>query len=351
MEEVLTSGEVDAVLLILPVQAMPSVARRALAAGKAVLQEKPVAGTVTEALKTLEAAREAAAAAAKKNKNSNLFPVFALAENYRSEPGVLAAADAARKLSDPTSKKGNNVTTVSLVGNMPMNRSNRYHGSQWRRDAQGCPGCFLMDSCVHFVAALRSVSAAAGLGEVARVGTRAGSRCDGEENDLPAPDTLVSWLEFENAEGTANGTVSVTFAGAAPRFALTLDTRRGAVELSRGAYGGGNGNGGRGAGYSVAVTAVGGGGGAEAETASEFHPFGGLEGELESFLRLARGRGTKADAAALSPASAARDLGLIEAMLRSSEGSGAPVEVERIGGGAEGGEELDPLETGFGVAL
>ena len=106
LEEVLTSGEVDAVLLILPVQAMPSVARRALAAGKAVLQEKPVAGTVTEALKTLEAAREAAAAAAKKNKNSNLFPVFALAENYRSEPGVLAAADAARKLSDPTSKKG-----------------------------------------------------------------------------------------------------------------------------------------------------------------------------------------------------------------------------------------------------
>ena len=374
LEEILQSADVDAVLLVLPVQAMPSVARRALRAGKAVLQEKPVAGTVAEALETLAAAREAAEKAREKGA---VLPVFALAENYRSEPGVLAAAAAARALcfspssaSDPSGTNDNNVTTLSLVGNMPMNAANRYHGSAWRRDARGCPGCFLMDSSVHFVAALRSVAGAsgAGLGEPLRVGARATSRC-GDGNDLPAPDTLTSWVEWgggggagggageENGNGTTTstttpsattlttGTVSVTFAGAAPRFALTLDTRAGAVELSRGGYGGTAT--GRGAGYTVAVSpaAVAGG---EAET--KFYPFGGLEAELESFLRLARGEGSREDARALSPASAARDLALIEAMLSSRAAGGAPTAVAAVGSSSRG-VDVDPLEGGFGVVV
>ena len=365
LDKILTSDDVDAVLLVLPVQAMPSVARRALRAGKAVLQEKPVAGTVAEALETLAVAREAAAAAKEKGGGGGgknpLLPVFALAENYRSEPGVLAAAAAASELSPPSASSG--VTTISLVGNMPMDRSNRYHGSRWRRDAAGCPGCFLMDSSVHFVAALRSVGGAAGLGEPSRVGARATSRC-GAGNDLPAPDTLAAWIEYgagggeqEDGHGaggatsttrpttstsTTTGTVSVTFAGAAPRFALTLDTRAGAVELSRGGYGGTAS--GRGAGYTVAVSRSPAAAGEGSDTT--FHPFGGLEAELEALLRLSRGRGTAADAAALSPASAARDLALVEAMLRSSAGGGAPTAVEEIARG------VDPLESsGFGVAV
>ena len=338
LDEILTSDDVDAVLLILPVQIMPSVARRALAAGRAVLQEKPVAGTVAEALETLAAAREAAAAFREEEgeRAPGVSPVFALAENYRSEPGVLAAGAAARGLSG--NGRDNNVTTVSLVGNMPMNASNRYHGSAWRRDAQGCPGCFLMDSSVHFLAAMRSVGGAAGLGEVVRVGARATSRCGGG-NDLPSPDSLTSWIEYKGGE---TGTVSVTFAGAAPRFALTLDTRAGAVELSRRGYGGTAT--GRGAGYTVAVSPAAEASSGEKEAETNFHPFGGLEAELESFLRLARGRGTEADAQALSPASAARDLALIEAMLTSSKAGGAPTAVEVVGG-----EGVDPLEGGFAV--
>lgn len=357
--EVLRSADVDAVLLVLPVQAMPSVARAALRAGKAVLQEKPVAGTVTGALESLAVAREVAAeAAAAAAGEAAVLPVFALAENYRSEPGVLAAAAAARGFSsgDTDATNKNNVTTVSLVGNMPMNALNRYHGSAWRRDAAGCPGCFLMDSSVHFVAALRSVASAAGLGEPTRVGARATRRC-GDGNDLPAPDTLTSWVEFggggggkgeeEGGDGggggtLTTGTVSVTFAGAAPRFALTLDTRAGAVELSRGGYGGTAT--GRGAGYTVAVSPAAAGGSAE----TSFHPFGGLEAELESFLRLARGKGTRDDARALSPASATRDLALIEAMLSSSAGGGVPTAVAEVGG--NGAVAVDPLEGGFGVA-
>ena len=310
-KETLGSPDVDAVLLILPVQAMPSVARRALAAGKAVLQEKPVAGTVAQALETLAAAREAAR---KSGRDGPLLPVFALAENYRSEPGVLAAAEASRRLASPSpsppsssspssSSPGSNASTISLVGNMPMNSSNRYHGSRWRRDPEGCPGCFLMDSSVHFVAALRAVAAAAGLGEPVRVGSRATSRC-GDGNDLPAPDTLTSWVEYGgggggeeeegkkgNGEGgaaatgasatAATGALSVTFAGAVPRFALTLDSRAGAVELSRGGYGGTAT--GRGAGYTVAVSpSPGSGGGRRREEGRLFTP---SEGSRRSSLR------------------------------------------------------------------
>ena len=208
-----------------------------------------------------------------------------------------------------------------------------------------------MDSAVHFVAALRTVAAASGLGEPLRVGARATSRC-GPGNDLPSPDTLTGWVEYSrsgtgggkggkstaaNNSTTTTGTLSVTFAGATPRFALTLDTRSGAVELSRGGYGGTAT--GRGAGYTVAVSS-------EAETETAFYAFGGLEAELESFLRLARGQGNEEDARALSPASAARDLSLIEAALLSSKGGGAPVEVVPL----EVWEGLDPLEDGFGVA-
>ena len=83
----------------------------------------------------------AAAAACASAPGAALFPVFALAENYRSEPGVLAAAEAARKLaslSSPDENGSDNVTTLSLVGNMPMNSGNRYHGSKWRRDPEVC---------------------------------------------------------------------------------------------------------------------------------------------------------------------------------------------------------------------
>lgn len=127
---------------MLPVQAMPDVTRRALRAGKAVLQEKPVAGTVAGALETLAVAREVAERARKKKEEeegkenkgaaaaaaTTVLPVFALAENYRSESGVLAAAEAAREVVASSPK----VTTITLVGNMPMDSKNRYSGSKWR---------------------------------------------------------------------------------------------------------------------------------------------------------------------------------------------------------------------------
>ena len=51
---------------------------------------------------------------------------------------------------------------IDLVADMPMNSKNKYFPSQWRRDAVACPGGFVMDSCVHHIAALRTLGRAAG---------------------------------------------------------------------------------------------------------------------------------------------------------------------------------------------
>ena len=291
-----------AVLVCLPVQAMPEVVARALRAGKAVLQEKPVAPTV-------EAATAVAQVAAGLSSS-----IWALAENYRSEPGVAALAAAASASSIGPAIK------LDLTANMPMNETNRYHGSTWRRDTAGCPGGFLMDSAVHFLAALRAAAGGAGWGEpVSGTAVAFGADDPAGSLPLPAPDTLVGHLVFANGRAAS---LSITFAGALPSLALSVEGRAGAARLGRGGFGGGGGPPSRGAGYTLDT----------ADGASTFHAFEGLDAELRSFLRLVEGKGTPADGLALSPAAAARDLAAIEALLASSAAGGVPVAVKALPG-------------------
>ena len=45
---------------------------------------------------------------------------------------------------------------------MPMTVANKYYNSTWRRNDAHCPGGFMMESSVHFLAALRMLAAAGG---------------------------------------------------------------------------------------------------------------------------------------------------------------------------------------------
>ena len=45
---------------------------------------------------------------------------------------------------------------------MPMRAENKYFSSDWRRNDEHCPGGFMMESSVHFIAALRMLAAAGG---------------------------------------------------------------------------------------------------------------------------------------------------------------------------------------------
>lgn len=345
LSSILADPATAAVLVVLPVQAMPAIVERALGAGKHVLQEKPVAPTVVRA--TAMAAAALLAAGAHRPGRAPPPALWCLAENYRSEPAVLEAAARASPASMGPA------LLVSLDAKMPMNAANRYHGSAWRRT---CPGGFLMDSSVHFLAALRAVTGPRGTAWGEPVSASAVAYGADEEeaasglaglerpaNPLPSPDTLLGRLVFANARAAS---LAITFAGSLPHFNLAVEGRRGAVSLSRGGFGGAatKGSAGRGGGYDVASAGRAPGGGSGLDTAHAFYAFAGLDRELASFVRLVTGVGGEDDRSALSPAAAARDLAAIEALLASSAACGAPVPVAPLPA-----DPWDELEKTWGV--
>ena len=208
LQALLGDPGVGAVLVVLPVDVAPDIALRFLAAGKHVLQEKPAAPDVATAIAAMR--RHAALPPPR--------PLWAIAENYRSERVFrdAAAALARGALGD--------VIKLDLAADMPMNAANKYFGSTWRRDAAKCPGAFLMDSSVHFVAALRMLASAAGLGAEVSVAGRAYGTTDA----LPAPDALVGYVGFQGGRGAS---VSISFGCALPRFSLAATGTRGALEV------------------------------------------------------------------------------------------------------------------------
>ena len=82
LDKVLALPDVDAAVMALPIDVQPSIVLKALAAGKHVLSEKPIAPTVHEAQSLLHfyATHHA----------DNL--VWSVAENFRYEPALLHAA-------------------------------------------------------------------------------------------------------------------------------------------------------------------------------------------------------------------------------------------------------------------
>ncbi|DBA99412.1 TPA: hypothetical protein ACH3X3_012009 [Trebouxia sp. C0006] len=87
LDKLLRDPNVDAVAVVLPVQVMLQVAQKCLKAGKHVLQEKPVAQSV-----------EVVNRAIKDFHQLSQQPVWALAENYRSEQGFHKACQMMHEL-------------------------------------------------------------------------------------------------------------------------------------------------------------------------------------------------------------------------------------------------------------
>lgn len=304
LEHLLRDSSIDAVAIVLPVQVMLQVAIRCLKAGKHVLQEKPVAQSV-----------EAVKAAIIEHQQHHDQPVWALAENYRSEQGFRKAGQLIHQLGS--------IIKLDLIADMPMNSSNKYFGSQWRRDSQGCPGGFVTDSSVHHIAALRALGTAAGLGEVVTASATALSVSE----ELPPPDTLVGTVKF--ASGTPAG-VSITFAGSVLRFSLSVTGTKGSLEVLRGGWQGSK------AGYTLSYQTTSSNG-----PQIEQIPFSGLDDELTAFIHQVEERrhGATAGRADAVHADAvyrtaveegARDLAVIEALRQSSQDGSRRVNVIEI---------------------
>jgi len=181
----LARPDVDAVNVVLPIGAMPDGVEAALAAGKHVISEKPIAPELARAGRMLDAY---AASQAR-------FPgqVWMVGENWRYEPAFIQAAALVKNgaIGRPV--------TFHWAHAQAMSGDNPYYQTPWRRDGS-VPGGFVLDAGVHHMAALRMI-----LGEVAQVQAQTAS----VRPDLPPVDTVTANLVMRSG---VIGTYAATYA-------------------------------------------------------------------------------------------------------------------------------------------
>ncbi|KAI1142484.1 oxidoreductase family protein [Hypoxylon sp. FL0543] len=138
-EDILKREDINGVILALPIVDQPAYIEKALAAGKHVLAEKPIAKDVATAIKLIDYYKQVSA-----ETNASL----SIAENFRFIQGWAYGAEEVKKLGK--------VTGFVVRMNSMMEKTNRYYNTPWRTVPQ-YQGGFLLDGGVHFTAALREL--------------------------------------------------------------------------------------------------------------------------------------------------------------------------------------------------
>ena len=265
LDTLLARPDIEAVDIILPIDSQPEVVRKALAAGKHVISEKPIAPTVAEAR-----------ALVTEWQGTDLQ--WSIAENWRYESAFVAAREAmaAGAIGKPL--------TVSWTVHSPATPDNAYFHTAWRQTGL-IPGGYLLDAGVHRTAALRAL-----LGEVKAVQ----AFVTHNNPALPPSDTLAATLHF------ANGVIGVylsshadTLPSAPPLLIVgdagILRVDRGFLEIER----------------------------AGKVERTELPKQDGVQNEFVAFFAALRGGPAHIN----TPQEALRDLAIIEAMLKSSASS------------------------------
>ncbi|TCD60705.1 hypothetical protein EIP91_009642 [Steccherinum ochraceum] len=139
LDVLLARSDIQAVVVVLPITLQPAIVLKALAAGKHVLSEKPVAPDVSKGLALIMEYTESYKAKAL---------IWRIAENWEVEPGYHAAAKiiSSGKIGKLTS------FNVRAVGHVP--KDSKWYKTPWRT-VPDYQGGFLLDGGVHTIAALR----------------------------------------------------------------------------------------------------------------------------------------------------------------------------------------------------
>ena len=201
----LARDDIDAVAIVLPIPVQAAVVAQALAAGKHVISEKPIASSRAEALPLLELHRRRPEC------------VWMVAENWRYEEAFVRSAELIR-----SGAIGRPLLAHWAQYSPIMRPGNKYAGSEWRR-AGLFAGGLLLDGGVHHMAVLRML-----LGEV----TSAAAVVQQLAPELPPADTLTATLAFASG---AQATYLTTFALGTPFGApLVIVGERGSLRIERG---------------------------------------------------------------------------------------------------------------------
>ncbi|KAG6856409.1 hypothetical protein H0H87_004839 [Tephrocybe sp. NHM501043] len=141
LDALLARCDISAVIVILPIQLQPSIILKALAAGKHVISEKPVAADVKQGLELIK-------------KYNELYQpkglIWRVAENFEAEPGFHAAAAAI------ASGKIGKVSFFRTNVYNYLDKSSKWYKTAWRA-VPDYQGGFLLDGGVHTIAALRTI--------------------------------------------------------------------------------------------------------------------------------------------------------------------------------------------------
>jgi predicted dehydrogenase len=138
LDALLARDDIQAVIVVLPINLQPSIIVKSLAAGKHVISEKPVAPTVKDGIELIKTYEET-------YKPKGL--IWRVAENFEAEPGLRAAARAIAeqkigKVCFWNMQVLNSVDTDSMWYNTPWRTVPEYQGgflvSDPSVDLSGC---------------------------------------------------------------------------------------------------------------------------------------------------------------------------------------------------------------------
>ncbi|KAF8889724.1 hypothetical protein CPB84DRAFT_1837527 [Gymnopilus junonius] len=141
LDALLARTDITAVIVVLPITLQPSIILKALAAGKHVLSEKPVAPDVKQGLDLIATYEQV-------YKPKGL--IWRIAENFEAEPGYRTAGEVIR------SGKIGDVIFFKAVATNYIDKESKWYKTPWRT-VPDYQGGFLLDGGVHTIAALRTM--------------------------------------------------------------------------------------------------------------------------------------------------------------------------------------------------
>jgi predicted dehydrogenase len=184
-DELIAAPDVEAVLISLPIDAQPELVKQALAAGKPVISEKPLAPSVKEGKKLVAAAARSSVP-------------WLVGENFAFMPAIARVKSWLEqgKLGEPRLAEVFQITF--------MDAKNPYFHTPWRHEPKHVGG-FVADAGVHMAHALRRLM---GMPEVVKNLSAQFSPA------LPPIDTAVAVLKFSSgALGTWTSCFSAHYGG------------------------------------------------------------------------------------------------------------------------------------------
>ena len=226
LDDLLAREDIHAVVIALPIPVQPATIRRAIAAGKHVLSEKPISPDVKTAVDLLTW-----------YKTKKRREIWSVGENFRFMNQLNLGADIIRKLNA-------NVVTFSVRLYGFMDDQDEFYESEWygcllftplghvnladlsfRRRNPKYPGGPLLDCGIHYVAALRFLLSAAGQ-SITHIAALASQL----QPHLNPRDTIHSVMQITNQN---NGTFSLSFGAEYKReFEVQVVTDKGTVTVT-----------------------------------------------------------------------------------------------------------------------